>query len=269
MNFESLRSKIAKGQNVLGVMIQDHCSPIIIPILEECGYDFVVVDQEHGPTDIKDLQNLVLAAQSKKIAILVRPPSISYENIAKTLDMSVDGLMVPHVDTVEEAKQIIEYAKYAPLGKRGYGMRQVLPKFCPCKNKEDYIQKANNNTTILVQVESSVSVENIEGILADKYIDGVVVGPSDFTLELGIIGQFEHEKLVKLLDRVLEVCKKNTKGFGIHFGDLDLIDTWKAKGMSILMYSSVSGLIKDGANSAISRLKGENDTKKKTEGSPY
>ncbi len=266
---KSLRAKINDQDDIVGIMIQDHFSPIIITQLADAGYDFIVIDQEHGPSSLQDVQNLVIAAKSLDISILVRPPKLDYEYIAKTLDMGADGLMIPHIDTLEEAKSVIEFSKYAPIGKRGYGMRQELLKFGPFKDKEEYIQKANDNITIFIQVESAESADNIEDMISLKYIDGVIIGPADFTLDLSIVGQYENIKFEQLAENVLDVCKSNYKGFGIHLADVSLMKTWKDKGMNILMYSSVSGLIKDRAKEVVNSLKNSKGSKSSSSDDVY
>ena len=252
---KALREKIRSGQNVYGVMVKDFTSPVILLILEECGYDFIVLDQEHASSNYLDIQNFVVTAKNMKIEVLVRPPRISYEYISKTLDMGVDGLMVPHVDTYKQAYDLIGLSKYPPIGYRSYGMRTILNKFGPFQDSADYIKKANENIIILVQAESQRSAESCSDILSISDIDGIIIGPSDFTMNLEIIGQFEDKMFEDYLQKILKICIKNQRGFGIHFNNFNLVEKWKNNGMNILMYGSVSSLIKDRANEIIQKLK--------------
>ncbi len=250
-----LRSKIEMLIPITGIMIQDNFSPIVAPILAECGFDFVVVDQEHAPSSYQDLQNLILATKNIDISVLVRPPTISYEHIAKYLDIGCDGLMVPHVDDAQEARNVVDWAKYPPLGHRGYGMRRILSRFHNNEAKSDYIKQANRKTVIFVQIESEQSAETSKKILQLDGIDGAVVGPADFTMSLGVIGQYEDSKFEKLVQTVLNNCKETKKMFGIHLSDMQILQKWRKLGMNILMYSSVSGLIRERARDVLSKLK--------------
>lgn len=268
MKMKSLRQKIKEGQVIAGVMVQDYTNTALIPVLAEAGYDFIVIDQEHGPSDHLDIQNLVMSSKHLDIDILVRSTKISYEYIAKILDMGAHGLMIPHVDDWDDAQRVIKYSKYPPVGERSYGMRRFLSKHIVYTNAADYIKEANENTTIFIQVESAESAAVVDDLLGINYIDGVIIGPSDLTMDLGIIGQYEDEKFVSLADKVLLSCKNHGKAFGIHFGDLEMTKAWKDKGMNILLHSNVSGLIKQRAEQVISELKGK-DFKGNKDNGPY
>ena len=240
-----LKKKIREKKNIFGTMTRNLVAPIIIPALDKCGVDFLVVDQEHGPSTMISLQTLLIVAKKYEVSILVRPPSISYENIAKYLDLGVDGLMIPHVDTLEQIKEIIKYSQYPPNGSRGYGMTRSLSSWYEGENRQQYIQKANENTVLFIQVESQIAAENIGDLLSNDSIDGVIVGPADFSMDLGVIGDYTNKRLIKFLDHVLKTCKKKEKSFGIHFGDPALIKDWKKKGMNILMYGNLLGAMKN------------------------
>lgn len=265
---KSLRQKIKEGQPIVGVMVQDYTNTALIPVLAEAGYDFIVIDQEHGPSDHLDIQNLVMASKHLELDILVRSAKISYEYIAKILDMGAHGLMIPHVDTWEEGKNVIKWSKYQPVGERSYGMRRFLSKYVEYTTAADYINQINENTTIFIQVESPESAAVVDDLVGIDYIDGVIIGPSDLTMNLGIIGEYTNEKFVKIAEKVLLSCKNHGKAFGIHFGDLEMTKAWKEKGMNILLYSNISGLIKQRGEQVIAELKGTK-SKEHKDSSPY
>jgi 2-keto-3-deoxy-L-rhamnonate aldolase RhmA len=266
---KSLRQKIKEGQDIVGIMVQDYTNPALIPVLAGAGYDFLVVDQEHGPAGHLDVQNLVLASKNVEMDIIVRSAKISYEYIAKLLDMGAHGLMVPHVDTWEQAQNVIKWSKYPPVGDRSYGMRRFLSKHIDFKNAADYIAEANENTSIFIQVESPESAAVVDDLLTIKYIDGVIIGPSDLTMNLGIIGQYESEKFTGIAEKVLRSCKKHEKAFGIHFGDINLTRKWHEKGMNILLHSNVSGLIRKMGTQVVDNLKGVREGNKEKDSFLY
>ncbi|MHA1683478.1 MAG: HpcH/HpaI aldolase family protein [Promethearchaeota archaeon] len=265
---KTLREKLEKGNEICGVMIQDFLNPIIIPILDECGYDFIVLDQEHGPSSYRDVQDMVLVAKHLEIAIIVRAAKNSYEYMAKVLDMGADGLMIPHVDTVEQVERVVQCAKYPPAGLRSYGMRQFLSKYGPSSSAAEYIRVANLNMIIFIQVESPESSHNLDEILsgarAADHVDGVIVGPADYTMNMGKIGQFTDKEFESAMERVEASCREHGIHFGIHFGKLDLVRHWRSKGMNILMYSNVKGLIIDRAREILGILKDSGTVKEKS-----
>jgi 2-keto-3-deoxy-L-rhamnonate aldolase RhmA len=250
----NLKEKIAGGQEIVGIMIQDVTSPIFIPIIAQIGYDFVILDQEHGPSTYLDVQNFVLAAKNTDLAILVRSTNISHQYIARILDMGADGLMIPHVDSPQEAHEVIKWAKYPPQGYRSWGMRPTLSKVS-MRDKKDYINKTNETTVIFAQVESEESAGYADEIVSTPGIDGVIIGPADFTMNLGIPGEFTNPKFTEHAERVLKTCQKHSKAFGIHFGDINLTNEWRSKGMNILLHSTVTGLFWQKAYEVVSKLK--------------
>lgn len=236
----NLRQKIRTGTPVIGTMIQDYTSPIVLPLLEEIGYDFVILDQEHSSITLSDIQNFVLTAKTMNLSVLVRVSSITYDRIAKVLDMGVDGLMIPHVDTAKQVEEIVSHARYPPIGKRSYGIRKQLCGFGPFKDKQDYIKKANQHIVLLIQVESPQSVENYEEMVKNSHIDGVIIGPMDLSMNMGIIDQVENVVFTSAVDRILRISKNNKKGFGIHLGNINAAAEWKEKGANILLYGTIT-----------------------------
>jgi 2-keto-3-deoxy-L-rhamnonate aldolase RhmA len=169
--------------------------------------------------------------------------------------MGADGLMIPHVDTPEQVRNIVQWSKYYPDGKRSYGMRHTLINQSGNTNKELYIKQANEKITLLIQVESQESIFNLESMLSEPYIDGIIVGPADLSMDIGLIGDYTNEKFVNLVNKTLSICLNKKKGFGIHFSEVALIKTWKMKGMNIILYSNETNLLKESILNALNELK--------------
>ncbi|MEX2683730.1 MAG: HpcH/HpaI aldolase/citrate lyase family protein [Candidatus Sigynarchaeota archaeon] len=251
----SLRDKIKAGTLITGTMVHDFACPAIAPVLAEAGFDFIIIDQEHGPACYQDIQDVVIAAKSYDLAIIVRSTKNDYEYMAKVLDMGADGLLVPHVDTPAESHNVVKCTKYPPAGERSHGMRHYLSKFGPCGSTAEYIKVANEKTTILVQAESPVAARNIDAIVSSPWIDGVVVGPSDFTMSMGIIGQYDNPQFLAHCDTILQACLKAKKHFGIHWSKLDVAMAWKKKGANIMLFSSATNLLREKAIEVAGRLR--------------
>ena len=266
----SLRQKLRNNKPIIGIMIQDLVDPILIPLLSECGYDFIVLDQEHGPSTYQDVQNLSIVTRKEGIALVVRATNISHEYISKILDMGADGLMIPHVDTIEQVQEVIKWAKYPPVGERSWGMRKILSKVDE-KETNRYINSANDWTTIFIQVESPKSVNNVNDLVSRQFIDGVIIGPADLSMNMGIMGKYTSDEFVTALEKVLTACKDNKKGFGIHFGDIALALDWKEKGANILLHGNVKQLIMQKGRETVSALLGDPRKRESNQnsGSPY
>ncbi len=251
----SLRDKIKAGSLVTGTMVTEFACPEMVPILADAGFDFIIVDMEHGPASYQDIQDMVIAGKSYDLDIIARSTKNDYEYMAKVLDVGADGLLVPHVDTPAEAHNVVKCTKYPPAGERSHGMRHYLSKFGTCGSTAEYIKVANEKTTIFVQAESPVAARNIDAIVSSPWIDGVIVGPSDFTMSMGIIGQYENLQFIAHCDNILQACLKAKKHFGIHWSKLDVAMAWKKKGSNILLFSSASNLLREKANETAGRLR--------------
>jgi 4-hydroxy-2-oxoheptanedioate aldolase len=251
----SLRDKIKAGDLVTGTMIHEFACPAMVPVMADAGFDFIIIDQEHGPASYHDIQDMVIAAKGYDLAIIVRSTKNDYEYMAKVLDMGADGLLIPHVDTPEEAHNVVKCAKYPPAGERSHGMRHYLSKFSPCASTAEYIKVANEQTTIFVQAESPVAARNVDAIISSPWVDGVIVGPSDFTMSMGIIGQYEDKQFLEHCDTLLQACRKAKKHFGIHWSKLDVAMTWKKKGANIMLFGSATNMLREKANEVAGRLR--------------
>ncbi|MHA1792076.1 MAG: HpcH/HpaI aldolase family protein [Promethearchaeota archaeon] len=249
-----LKEKIKKGKEIFGTMIQDFNTPLIIPLLNKFGFDFIVLDQEHAPINFKDIQNFVLAAKDTGIAVITRVSRNSQESISRVMDMGVDGVMVPHVDTLTDAKAIIKSVKYPPVGERSYGIRRILSRFQTSSSSE-FIKKSNIETIIFIQSESRRSIHNIDDILSIDEIDGVIAGPADYTMNLGKIGKYNDKEFENGMEIVLKSCQKKGKHFGIHFSNLKLLKYWRKKGMNILLHGTIKTLVQERCEEILAELK--------------
>jgi 2-dehydro-3-deoxyglucarate aldolase len=252
---KTLRNKFKSGDKIIGIMTQSLKNPVTIPLLNDSGIDFIMLDREHGSASFQDLENLAVAAKLSNISILVRVSTNNPNEISHVLDMGVDGIMVPHVETLEDVSTILNAAKYPPIGKRGYGMRKYLSKFYQGEDSQQYIGKANEHIVVIAQIESLKAIQNVENIVKDQNIDGVIIGPSDLSLDLGIFGKLNDELFIKNVTKVMDCCVKHKKSFGIHFSKFDLMLDWKGKGMNLLLYSSFESILEESIKDLVKKLK--------------
>ncbi|MDY0236242.1 MAG: aldolase/citrate lyase family protein [Gudongella sp.] len=208
----NLKSKMQNGERTLGTFLELG-SELAIECLGYTGLDFFIIDQEHGPFDIGETVGFLRAAELSEITPLVRVKDISRPSILKNLDIGAKGLIVPNVESVEEAKLLVEWAKYSPIGKRGYFMARPsgYGNKDYAKDMNNYFETSNKETLLIPQCETMGALNNIEEILALEGIDGIFIGPFDLTIAMGIPAQFSAPEYKKALDRVLKACKENNK----------------------------------------------------------
>ena len=163
--------------------------------------------------------------------------------------------MVPMTSTREQAEEIVRYSKYTPLGQRGFGNQTGQTDYKPLKTP-DFMKEANGNTLIVAQIETREAIENVDSILSVEGIDVGLIGPNDLSISLGIPDQMGSEILTTAIDKVVETAKKKGKATGIHIGNIEAIKKWRAKGMTVLAYSTDIGFMYNASKSSLEELKG-------------
>lgn len=213
----SLKRKLQNGEKPLGTFFASG-SVTMMECLGRTGLDFVVIDNEHAPMEAETTVDLVRAAELTGLCPLARVREISRPAVLKLLDVGVKGLIVPNVQSVEDMKTLISYAKYYPLGERGFcptrkdGWGFDMPDAVP-----EIMSRFNEETLLIPQCETVGALEAIEEITALDGVDGIFVGPFDLSISMGIPGQFQSEAFQAALTRILCACHEAGK-FCLFFG---------------------------------------------------
>jgi len=251
---DNLKMKFKNGGLVVGTLISEVRNPNLAYMLAQCGFDYFILDNEHGTFSSETVTNMIAVARGAGISVIVRIPEIRRETILKPLDSGAAGLLVPQVDTADQAREIISHAKYPPAGNRGVGLRRAHSLYGRV-NAADYLKQANEDTFIAVQAESVASIQNLEDIVSVPGIDAVFVGPFDLSVSLGIPGEVTHPREIEAIDQVVNICQKHNTITGILMFDLDALKPWLEKGMRLIAYGSDISLLADAAAKSVSELK--------------
>jgi len=213
-------------------------SPVAAEIMSAAGFDFLVVDAEHSAVDISQAQSLFQAikAGNPNCTTIIRLPGNQYSETKRYLDAGAMGVLVPLVNTMEEAEEVVRSVKYPPLGERGVGFgRSHGYGF----QFDEYMSRANDDIFICIQIEHIRGVENLDKILSVKGIDAVFIGPYDLTASMGITAQFNHPKYLSTLNHILTKCKEFGVFAGIHVvqPDPQSVNDRVKEGFSMIGYS--------------------------------
>ena len=204
----AILEKFRRGEPSLGIISHLLSAPAI-EVLAYTGMDYVLIDLEHSPIGAEHAARLVGVAQGAGLAPLVRVDGIGRSQILKMLDVGAAGLVVPQLETVEQARKLVGYAKFPPLGNRGY---------CPTRDggwgsgsccergMGGYMAEANASTLLIPQCETAGCLEHIEEIAAVEGVDGIFIGPFDLSIALGIPGKFGDPLLTEGIERVRRAC---------------------------------------------------------------
>lgn len=206
------RSRLKRGEKLLGTMVTLAC-PATAEILSGIGFDWLFVDGEHGPLDTGDILGILQAAD-QRVSCVVRVPAGDEVAIKKVLDLGAVGVIVPQVNTAQQAADVVRFSRYAPLGARGVGLARAHgygTRF------QEYVESANDTVAVIVQAEHALAADNIESIVKVPGVDAVLLGPYDLSASLGHTGKLDHPSVVAAIDHITKTCQAAKMPLG-YFG---------------------------------------------------
>ncbi len=241
---KSARQRLKDGDVLLGQLLLEFFTPGIGPMLDACGLDFVVFDMEHGRCDIAMAEQLIASCRGSRIVPMVRVPDVRFAPLSRMLDIGARGVMVPRVETRDQAEDIVAQLKYAPQGKRGVatGVAHDLYR----AGGVEFFAQANDETTVIVQVETVKGMENLEAIASVPGVDVIWIGHYDLTVSMGIPAQFDHPDMLKAMDDLVAACKRHGVAPGFLPPSPEAAAHWISKGFRMLSLGSDIGVFLDG-----------------------
>jgi 2-keto-3-deoxy-L-rhamnonate aldolase RhmA len=254
MNKEQLKQQLAEGKLTYGMMLSEFYVPNITRMIANCGYDFLLVDCEHGYFDMTQVANLIAVADGVGLPILVRVTQPSRTMITKYLDMGARGILLSDVANAREAGQLAELCLYAPKGNRGISTFRAHTGYKNGDTKE-IMRMANDCMIVICQIESPEAVADIDNIVAIDGIDGVLVGPNDLTQHMGIFEQFEHPNVEDALNKIEAAAKAAGKWSGVITNNKKLVRHCKDIGMTCFSVGSELNALVNGAMMQMETLK--------------
>jgi 2-dehydro-3-deoxyglucarate aldolase len=208
----NLKSKIRERKVTIGSWITlGH--PSVAEILSTAGFDWLTIDCEHSVIDLDMVQQLILTIKSKNISALVRVGKNEEVVIKRVMDAGADGVIVPKINSKEEALEAVGYVKYPPVGNRGVGLTRAQNYGVGFNEYKNWV---NSESIVIAQIEDIKAVNNIDEILLVKEIDGIIIGPYDLSASMGYPGEFERKEVIEAIRKVETACKKYSKSLGFH-----------------------------------------------------
>jgi len=230
-----VKSLLAESRGVWGVSLPD-ASDLMAKLSIDSGIDFLWVDLEHRPFEVNDVRWVPILCRQIGCACVVRVAGLDPQLIKKALDIGANCIMVPQINTAEEARRAVQYAKYPPEGSRG-----ISPIWTSFMNVswDDYLPVANAETCIIVQVETPEGIRNLEAIAAVEGVDVVFAGPTDLSASLGHIGKANHPEVQKFLADFPKRVQACGKAAGITFADPDACQRAYEQGYRFISFGSI------------------------------
>ncbi|MBX3069463.1 MAG: hypothetical protein KF883_03045 [Thermomicrobiales bacterium] len=255
MRKNTVKEQLASGGISVGTMIFEFNSTGIGHLAGEAGADFVIYDMEHTGWSIETIRELIATSRASKAISMVRVPATQYHLISRPLDVGALGIMVPMVESVEQARLIAQSAKYAPDGARGAAFTLAHDNY-EGGTVPDKMADANRETFVIAQIETAQGVESCEAIAAVDGIDCLWVGHFDLSISMGIPGQFDHPDFIAAITRVAQAAESRGKTAGVMVSDLENGAFWKGLGYRAFAYSGDLWLYMAALQAGVQGMKG-------------
>lgn len=241
------RERLEKGELSLGIGIRHVRTVDIAKIMKSCGYDWLFLDLEHGTMSLDTAVQISLAALDTGIAPLVRVPAGEFALATRALDGGALGIVMPHVDTPEEAAELVDRLKYPPQGHRSSGGN--FPQFdFRAVNAGEATAALNAANLVVAMLETPRGIANADAIAAVKGIDVLLIGTNDLTLEMGVPGKLADARVAAAYETVIAACKKHGKhpGMGGVYGE-ELMQRYVRLGMRMIISGADLGMMMAGS----------------------
>lgn len=240
-----LKEKISKGEPVIGTFC-GLAHPLASEILCRLGFDWLVIDGEHAPAGWESMMHVMQAMNGSTCTPFVRPQWNDPVTIKRALDVGAHGLLVPWVNTKEEAELVVSACTYPPKGIRGCGP------FRPIQFDPEYLKTADEEIYIIVQIETPQAIKNLDDILSVERIDACYVGPMDMAMNLGIGGpNWDDPKYIECFETVVKIAKKHGKPAGMFVGATSRLSWAMEKGFTLNTVGSDDHFMVEGAKIAL------------------
>ncbi|MDI3538049.1 MAG: 2-dehydro-3-deoxyglucarate aldolase [Bacillota bacterium] len=252
MEKNRVRQLLEAGQPVFGTF-NWLTGPECVEIMGAAGFDFVVIDMEHGPHGQDAIPNLLRAADAAGVVPIVRVTKNEPTLILRSLDLGARGLHIPQVNTAAEAAAVVKAARYWPLGERGFAPGTRAARFGSLST-EEYIVRANADPLLIIHIENKLGVENLDEILAVPGIDVIFIGPADLSQSLGIPGKLGDPRVIELVDTTIDKAKKAGRPVGIFALDAEDAARWVRAGVTYIALGADSFFLFNGAKALVEKL---------------
>ncbi|MBI1244732.1 MAG: hypothetical protein GC202_06980 [Alphaproteobacteria bacterium] len=254
MNQETLKQRVRAGKLVAGAMVFEFFSPGMARIAEVAGCDFVMFDMEHSGLSIETLKQMQAAARGLSVAPMARVPRGEYHFLARALDVGMHGVMVPMVESAEQARAIVEATHYPPNGRRGAGFGFAHDDYAggDIGTKMKVLDERN---LVIAQIETERGLAAVEEIAGVDGIDVLWLGHFDLTNFLGIPAQFDNPLFLDAVARIVAAARKHGKGLGFMSGDPAATRRYRDLGFNMLAAGTDPAIMIGGLRAILSPVR--------------
>jgi 4-hydroxy-2-oxoheptanedioate aldolase len=240
----SFKKALQAGHQQYGLWL-GFCNAISAELCGHCGYDWLLIDAEHAPNDLNSIHQQLLAIENTPSHPVVRLVEGNAAQIKQILDLGARSLLIPMIENAEQAKDMVDAVRYPPNGKRGVG--SALARAARWNQVEAYLQKAEAEICLLLQVESIAGLENLDAILAVEGVDGIFIGPADLAASMGHLGNPSHPDVVAAVEHALAKIRATSKAAGTLVGNPTMAKHYEKSGVQFLALGIDTLILAQGA----------------------
>jgi 2-keto-3-deoxy-L-rhamnonate aldolase RhmA len=249
------RAKLEKGELALGMGLRQARTVDIAQIAQACDFDWLFIDMEHNSMSLDTAAQICAAALAVGVAPMIRVPAHESFHSTRLLDTGAQGIVVPHVNNAQEARRVVDFCRFPPLGHRSIPGSLPQTRFAALPVTET-VELINRETLVVVMIETVEGLKNVDEIAAVPGIDCLLVGCTDMAAELGVTGQLGHSRVKEALDMTAAACKRHGKvlGFGGVYDDA-LMREYVGKGGRLILSGSDLAFLMAGAKARSATLR--------------
>jgi len=231
----TLKQKLNEGKTTIGPFV-GLPSPGMVETMGWMGFDFVVIDCEHGPMDYETAEHMIRAAELSGTTAIVRIGLNEQQHIQRYMDAGAAGVMIPLINNAADAKKVVDAVKYPPIGKRGAFAGRSAP--LGLQDMASYVKEANEETFISLQIETPEAIENADEIIATEHADAVFLGPGDLSVNFGIPGDTMNPQVTDSIEMLVNKIHAAGKIAGTLGVTAEQTKYWHEKGVRWLVNSA-------------------------------
>lgn len=243
------RSRVRAGETLIGVF-SDLASPLAVELAGRAGFDWTMLDLEHGAATEAELLGLLYAASATPMVPLVRVPSAERLRVGRALDLGAAGIMLPQLQSAAEVREAVRYLRYPPVGSRGVALR-TRGADMGALGHADVARVVNDRLVGIVQIEAASMVADAEEVAAMDEVDVLFVGPADLTHSLRVPGRFDEPVYQDALRTVVDACRKHGKAAGILVYDAAAFAPHHDLGFRFIGLGSEGSFVSSGATAML------------------
>jgi 4-hydroxy-2-oxoheptanedioate aldolase len=237
MTRTTFKKKLAGGSPIIGVFLQIPAAEIT-EIFGFENFDFGIIDSEHGTLGVNASADLLRACDAAGLASICRVPGIDHQKIGQVLDLGASAVMVPNIQSKEDAERAVRGAKYHPQGNRGVCPFTRAAAYNGIDQDPDYYSRSNRDTAVVLQIEGIEGINSLDHILEVVGFDGIFIGPFDLSQSLGIPGQVNHGSVVKAIEDIVRRAKAKDIAVGIFAVNVEQVERYVKSGVRFIAYGT-------------------------------